>query len=243
MNQFPKQPSKGGYERHTHSAATPVKIGKYRVWLGGADYIDDVSHVDTVVSLNGRLPRVPFGTRYDFVDAELADYGGVPTVWREFITNVAAEIIEGKKFMGFCTGGHGRTGCFAASLVAVLCPEVADPIEYIRKGYCDRAVESSKQIEAVFELAGRPVPKKYERAVSTHLPLPPYQKTLGKNKPQTEEDDDEAFFRQYYTSQQPKAVQASVASDEDLITEALHELMQGKPDKFNALESRIKRST
>lgn len=165
-----------------HDGKEPIKIGKYSLWLGAGRSITDVTHVDTVVTLNGDLPHVPIGSRFEINYVELRDYGGVPDGWADYIKMVAEEIRSGRRYLGFCTGGHGRTGCFAASLVAELNKSIIDPIAYVRKHHCHKAVESQAQAEAVFAITGKPLPEKYKKVVktyqqygktTTYKPLPP----------------------------------------------------------------------
>lgn len=60
---------------------------------------------------------------------------------------------EGKKIHAGCIGGHGRTGTFFAALVKTMTGE-PDAITFVRKGYCDKAVESKAQVEYLAEKFG-----------------------------------------------------------------------------------------
>jgi protein-tyrosine phosphatase len=55
-----------------------------------------------------------------------------------------------------CAGGHGRTGTAAAILAYLLDREEVgdDPVTFIRKQYCDRAVETQDQIDYVSAITG-----------------------------------------------------------------------------------------
>lgn len=48
-----------------------------------------------------------------------------------------------------CVGGHGRTGTMLACMAGFL--GVKSPVNYIREVYCDRAVESARQLAFVSE--------------------------------------------------------------------------------------------
>ena len=50
-----------------------------------------------------------------------------------------------------CIGGHGRTGTFLASLLVREGWAPTDAIEYIRGGYCKKAIESKPQEELITE--------------------------------------------------------------------------------------------
>jgi protein-tyrosine phosphatase len=58
-----------------------------------------------------------------------------------------------------CQGGHGRTGT-ALSIVGCLLgliPENECPVEWIRKHYCEEAVETGRQMSYIEEVTGRKV--------------------------------------------------------------------------------------
>ena len=54
----------------------------------------------------------------------------------------------------FCLGGHGRTGYVASAVLGKLGYE--DPIGFLRKKYCGRAVESNAQISHIAQFLDRP---------------------------------------------------------------------------------------
>ena len=66
--------------------------------------------------------------------------------------------------MFYCTGGHGRTGTALAAMLIDGTWEAADSIDYIRKHYCDKDVETAAQEDALylleFKLNKRETPKK-----------------------------------------------------------------------------------
>jgi hypothetical protein len=65
----------------------------------------------------------------------------------------AGEIISGRKVHVGCIGGHGRTGTVFAALAKVMLGE-EDAIEYVRKNYCKKAVESDAQINFLHTVFG-----------------------------------------------------------------------------------------
>jgi hypothetical protein len=174
MNHFPdqtqdwkewwdKQPTYS-YPKCVHDATKPVYIGGYPVYLGAQrDIPKEVSEVmDLVCPLNGYLPKVGFGRLVPIICCELPDRGGVPQRWASFIHGVAGAIRKGRKVLAYCTGSHGRTGVFGASLISVMEPDEPDPIAAIRERHCYFAVESLAQAEAVFALRGLPLPEEYK---------------------------------------------------------------------------------
>jgi hypothetical protein len=151
------------YKGCTHDAVKPVMIGGFPVWLAAHSALDweVTKNMDLILPLNGAKPKAPFGAFIPMLQVELQDYGGVPNSWPQFIEGVVKYIKSGKKVVAYCVGSHGRTGCFAASLIAVMEPEIEDPIAEIRKRHCSHAVESEKQATAIFALKGLPLPQKY----------------------------------------------------------------------------------
>lgn len=153
-----------GYKHDTHDAVKPIMIGGYPVHLGRRPDLTAtlVARMDIICPLNGQMPPVPFGSVVSTVSCELADYGGVPKGFPKFIENIANKIVGGKLVLAYCTGGHGRTGTFGAALIAVMEPNIQDPIAEIRKRHCKEAVETLKQADAIFALKGGLAPQNYE---------------------------------------------------------------------------------
>lgn len=52
-----------------------------------------------------------------------------------------------------CVGGHGRTGT-VLSILAGLLGVSKDPVKFIRKNYCEKAVETVVQLEYIKEITG-----------------------------------------------------------------------------------------
>lgn len=154
---------------HCHDGSKPIVIGGCNVWLAGSYKANGsvVAEMDILCPLNGELPdSLPFGSWAVVLGSALRDRGGVPSNWKAYINLVAEQLRAGKKVMAYCTGSHGRTGTFAASLLAVMEPEVEDPIAAIRERHCHKAVESKKQAVAIFALKGEGLPEQYEKEFS-----------------------------------------------------------------------------
>ena len=64
--------------------------------------------------------------------------------FRALVTWTKIQLEAGRKVHAGCIGGHGRTGTFFAALVSEFGEK--DAIAYVRKHYCDKAVESGAQI-------------------------------------------------------------------------------------------------
>lgn len=59
-----------------------------------------------------------------------------------------------------CVGGHGRTGtALAAVRILHLNEKAAQAIAWVRKHYCDRAVESKEQVSWLYRISGEEEPK------------------------------------------------------------------------------------
>jgi hypothetical protein len=69
-----------------------------------------------------------------------------PVGFRKMVKWVAAQLLAEKKVHVGCIGGHGRTGTVLAAIVKELTGEV-DAISFVRKNYCQKAVESDTQIK------------------------------------------------------------------------------------------------
>jgi hypothetical protein len=148
-----------------HPATEPVMIGGYPIWLGKEWDIKKatIDEMSFICPLNGMFPRdVEFGKWMLVLGSKLPDRGSVPANWENYIKFIAESMKEGKKILAYCTGSHGRTGTFGASLISVMEPETEDPIDAIRKRHCEKCVESKAQAEAVFALRGLPLPDKYK---------------------------------------------------------------------------------
>jgi len=64
----------------------------------------------------------------------------------ELIEYLADQANGGAKIHIGCIGGHGRTGIVLAAMVALMTDE-DDPISYVRKHYCKKAVETPAQVK------------------------------------------------------------------------------------------------
>lgn len=141
-----------------------ILIGPHRVWAGSKFLNPDcIEQVDLLVAVGGHLPVQPGEIcSTPVLWLPLEDFGGVPHDWyRLLVEKVIPQLDEGKRLAFFCHAGHGRTGTILASLVALLEPDTDDPIEAIRSRYCREAVETRKQIEAVFALRDENPPSRY----------------------------------------------------------------------------------
>jgi hypothetical protein len=73
--------------------------------------------------------------------------------FKKMIDWLCNQLQEGKKIHVGCIGGHGRTGTVLSAIVAQALGE-KNAIQYVRKNYCTRAVESSEQIHFLMKEYG-----------------------------------------------------------------------------------------
>ena len=165
----------------------PVRVGPYTVLAGGTRYLEsaDLDKADVLIPLTG-CKELNFGQLYQLTAAEqpsgitaftpgktykvlvgkLPDFGGVPDNWEAFLhERVIPLLASGATLLGFCFASQGRTGTWLASLIAILEPDVDDPIAAVRERHCEHAVESVAQAEAIFAIKGMPVPDFYRQSL------------------------------------------------------------------------------
>lgn len=85
----------------------------------------------------------------------IKDFSIAPVdVITEATERLANEVLAGKRVGTFCLGGHGRTGYVASLILGFL--GVEDPVGFLRKNYCKKAVETREQLEQIAEILGKP---------------------------------------------------------------------------------------
>lgn len=65
--------------------------------------------------------------------------------FKKLVTWLCNQLQDEKRIHVGCVGGHGRTGTVLTAIVAELLGK-KDAIQYVRKHYCEKAVESKSQI-------------------------------------------------------------------------------------------------
>lgn len=165
----------------------PVHVGPYTVLAGGTRYLEsaDLDKADVLIPLTG-CQDLNFGQLYQLTAAQqpsgitaftpgktyqvlvgkLPDFGGTPDNWEAFLRQQVIPLLaSGATLLGFCFASQGRTGTWLASLIAILEPDVEDPIAAVRERHCEHAVESVAQAEAIFAIKGMPVPDFYRQSL------------------------------------------------------------------------------
>jgi len=80
---------------------------------------------------------------------------GLPGVVSSFWEDVLEKIQE-MKYDGVictCTGGHGRTGTALVALSVAAGYSAVDSIAYLRGSYCDKVLETKKQVDYIINLS------------------------------------------------------------------------------------------
>jgi hypothetical protein len=73
--------------------------------------------------------------------------------WKDLLKHIQNKHL---KMLVFCIGGHGRTGTAVASMLVVgLGWEPKKACEWVWKHYCDEAIETEKQVDYVYRMAGQ----------------------------------------------------------------------------------------
>ncbi len=72
--------------------------------------------------------------------------------FKKMIDWLCNQLQEGKKIHVGCIGGHGRTGLVLSAIVAQM--GESDAIQYVRKHYCTKAVESPEQVKFLMKHYG-----------------------------------------------------------------------------------------
>lgn len=139
-----------------------ITIGVHEVFAGAYRDMsaDSIQDINVIVPLNHGDYKSYQGDLHSVLTCHMEDFGGVPDTWESILKDTVIPLLENEyNLMAFCMGGHGRTGTFLASLIAILEPDIDDPVTEIRKRYCDRAVETLAQCEGIFKLKGVEVPQ------------------------------------------------------------------------------------
>lgn len=77
-----------------------------------------------------------------------------PAQFAKLVDWVVGMLDAGKRIHVGCIGGHGRTGTFLAALVSKYPGITDDPIAWVRKNHCVKAVESKVQIDFLIKHFG-----------------------------------------------------------------------------------------
>lgn len=142
------------YESH------PVlKVGKGKL-IGGNASLPILKTADVYVSLQSGSTcgfasdpwedQAVVEVRYTIQDMHAP--ANVPR-FKRMVTWIGNQLQQGKTVHVGCIGGHGRTGVVFSAVVAEVLKK-KDAIQYVRKHYCKKAVESKSQVEFLMKHYG-----------------------------------------------------------------------------------------
>ena len=115
---------------------------------------------DLIVPLDKSYREVIPRSSIPVIPGIIEDFQPPPAGFKRFLEDtIIPELQCERRVLVFCLGGHGRTGTVLAGLIALLEPDVEDPVNEIRNRYCASAVETREQAEWVFALRGQKLPK------------------------------------------------------------------------------------
>jgi len=133
------------YESHT-----PLVLTKGVEIYGGSCINPIITDADIYVGLDLSMKKSP--KAFPWVEGESFLYHiqdmqapKDPESFIELIDWLSVQLAANKKIHVGCIGGHGRTGTVFSALVNVMIGE-KDAIEFVRQGYCKKAVESEEQV-------------------------------------------------------------------------------------------------
>jgi hypothetical protein len=162
------------FKKHAPHVGAAVAVGPYTVLAGGLQYLKTLPEWpgNIIVPLTNE-PLPPQAESCAVVPLYLPDFGGVPSDWMFRLADITDALAAGATVMAFCMAGHGRTGTFLASLIALLEDDhrTPDPIKAVRERHCEHAVESVAQGEAIFHIRGRTLPRKYRSTLWAPRPI------------------------------------------------------------------------
>ncbi len=152
-----------------HDGSRPVQVGKHNIFPGGSHYMRVASlfsGFDLIVPLDvGYQEVIPYTSLV--IPGLITDFQPPSAGYEWFLKDtIIPELQRDGKVLVFCLGGHGRTGTVLAGLIALLEPDVDDPVAEVRNRYCDRAVETREQAEWIFALKGQGLPSAYSSMMS-----------------------------------------------------------------------------
>lgn len=135
----------------------PLKIGDHTIY-GGSCSNPLVINADVYVGFDHSMNYG--GMQYPWSDGVSFQYliqdmhaPSDPTSFKKLIEWLSVQLIAQKLIHLGCIGGHGRTGLVLSALVKHMTGN-ADATEYVRKNYCEKAVESMAQIQFLKEHFG-----------------------------------------------------------------------------------------
>jgi protein-tyrosine phosphatase len=147
----------GGFAR-CYESHPPLKLpGTEFVIYGGSCSAPIVKDADIYIGFDSTMKEM--NKKFHWIKGDevrfLIPDMGVPKDAEEFrrmVEWVKKQLAKKAKIHAGCIGGHGRTGTFLAALVSLFGEQ--DAVEYVRKNYCHKAVESATQTKFLTDQFG-----------------------------------------------------------------------------------------
>jgi hypothetical protein len=137
-----------------HTTHKPIKLGNGEIVGGACGSPREGYDIYIGFDYGMKMQHQPFP--WDQVDDPIIEFQyritdmcapKSPKEFKKMIEWCADQLDDGKKIHVGCIGGHGRTGLFLAALVSLYTELTEDPIGYVRKEHCKKAVESDSQLK------------------------------------------------------------------------------------------------
>ena len=148
------------YVKCEHPPTAVIKGDGWGVWAGAKhDIIDSVTEYDVVLNCTGSRIGYEHQIPLPFYDESLNeglaneciidwDDMKAPKLAPEFWVRLVKYLRENKlRALVFCMGGHGRTGTAIVSLLIASGWRMDKALKWIRKNYCEKAVETEVQMK------------------------------------------------------------------------------------------------
>lgn len=166
---FNEAPSGGGYggtyksKPRCHTTHKPLKLGMGEIVGGACGSPREGYDIYIGFDYGMKMQHQPFP--WDQKDDPIVEFQyritdmcapKSPSEFKKMIEWCAEQLHDGKNIHVGCIGGHGRTGLFLAALVSLHEDVTDDPIGYVRKHHCKKAVESKSQMKFLKKHFGIP---------------------------------------------------------------------------------------
>lgn len=141
----------GGSYKKCAESHPPYEIAPGITIYGGACRDPVIKDADVYIGFDTSMPTTPqsfpWNPGYEiYFRVPDRDVPQDADEYDKLLDWTAEQLLAGKKVHAGCIGGHGRTGTFLAALRFKLTGD-ADSIKHVRDHYCQKAVESQKQVD------------------------------------------------------------------------------------------------
>jgi hypothetical protein len=167
------------YKSCSHPPVHVINGKTYNIYAGRKHDVEDFADdYDIVLNLTGyaihKRHEIPFQELSKWRDKKHVKYKEICLDWPDMgVVNLPKEFWidlidlfkkKKSKVLMFCIGGHGRTGTAMAVLMVLgLGWKPKDAVDWIRKEYCDKAIETWKQLDYIYSMVGETAPPSKER--------------------------------------------------------------------------------